>query len=185
MSANLKQLSIHVWHLEMTSRPEAATEPRQYTLRQAHTPLPELNRFLYVTVGAPWMWYMRLKWTWQEWHEYLSRDSVTTYIAYLDATPIGYFELETQPNGVCEIAYFGLVPEFVSKGYGRDLLTDCIDKAFELAESRIWLHTCTLDHPNALPNYLGRGFHIFKEEDFEDYVPAEPLEPWPGADKPR
>ena len=83
-----------------------------------------------------------------------------------------------------EIAYFGLVPEFVGKGFGKLLLEDCIDKAWELAETRIWLHTCTLDSPSALPNYLNRGFEIFKEEDLKDMIPASPLEPWPAAAKP-
>lgn len=179
-----KKIPIHVWHLEMTEQTGTETRERPYELKPCLTPLPELNRFLYAAVGAPWTWYMRLGWTWQEWHDYLSKDSVHTWIAYVDGTPIGYFELEAQAGGATEIVYFGLLPEFVGKGYGKSLLEDAIDKAWQLADSRIWLHTCTLDHPSALPNYLRRGFRVFKEEDFEDRVPAAPLEPWEGAGKP-
>lgn len=127
---------------------------------------------------------MRLEWSWQAWWDFLNRPNVETWVAYQGATPVGYFELEQQDHGQAEIAYFGLLPDFVGKGLGRQLLEDAIAKAWALAESRIWLHTCTLDHPAALPNYLARGFRVFKEEDFEDLVPAAELESWPGANKP-
>ena len=189
MKKDLKKIAIHVWHLEMTDNPGSSgsgevSREEKYDLRQSHVPLPELNRFLYAAVGAPWTWYMRLQWSWQEWFDFLAKDSVQTWVAYIDATPIGYFELEAQANGAVEIAYFGLLPEFVGKGYGGGLLEDAIDKAWQMASARIWLHTCTLDHPNALPNYLRRGFRVFKEEDFEDEVPTRPLQPWDGAGKP-
>jgi GNAT superfamily N-acetyltransferase len=182
----VKKVPIHVWHLQMTSKPvESVSASDLYDLRKAETPLPELNRFLYVTVGAPWNWYMRLTWSWQKWHDYLAQATVSTWVAYQGATPIGYFELQKQAGGNAEIVYFGLLPEFVGKGVGGALLEDAIHQAWQLANNRIWLHTCTLDHPNALPNYLRRGFEIFKEEDFEDNIPVEPLQPWPGAAKPQ
>lgn len=185
MAEELKQMDIHVWHVEMTERPTGPpAEHHHYELRKTEVALPELNRFLYATVGAPWWWYMRLTWTWQQWSDFLNRDEVETWVAYKGATPVGYFELEKQPGGQTEIAYFGLIPEFVGKGLGKALLEDAIDKAWQLAEQRIWLHTCTLDHPSALPNYLARGFKIFKEEDVQDMVPVNTLQPWPGAKKP-
>jgi GNAT superfamily N-acetyltransferase len=179
-----KTARVHVWHLEMTQRPAVPTGETGYQLRKATRPLPELNRFLYATVGAPWDWYMRLEWTWQQWQDYLDRATLHTWVAYQGATPVGYFELEEQAAGTVEIAYFGLVPEFIGTGIGKRLLEDTINKAWELATHRIWLHTCTLDHPAALPNYLARGFSVFMEEDLEDEVPDEPLQPWPGAAKP-
>lgn len=183
--AETTKRQIHVWHVEMTERPTAADRTkRPYELKKCEVPLPELNRFLYATVGAPWKWYMRLEWSWQAWWDFLNRPNVETWVAYQGATPVGYFELEQQDHGQAEIAYFGLLPDFVGKGLGRQLLEDAITKAWALAESRIWLHTCTLDHPAALPNYLARGFRVFKEEDFEDLVPAAELESWPGANKP-
>ena len=172
---------IHVWHVEMTERKVYESLDRPYELKKAEVALPELNRFMYATVGAPWKWYMRLEWNWQRWNEYLSKPTIETWVAYKGATPIGYFELDRQPSGSTEIVYFGLIPQFVGKGFGKAFLEDCINTAWSENETRIWLHTCTLDHPNALPNYLGRGFKVFKEEDFEDLIPAEPLKPWPGA----
>ena len=185
MTDHLRHQQVHVWHLEMTKPPE--TKPRHeklYALKQTETPLPELNRFLYVTVGAPWMWYMRLNWSWQEWTDYLILNGVETWVAYHGATPVGYFELVPQSGDQAEIAYFGLIPEFVGQGFGKALLEDAIDKAWQLAKQRIWLHTCTLDHPAALANYLARGFRVFKEEDVKEMIPSESLEAWPGADKP-
>ncbi|MBT4162953.1 MAG: GNAT family N-acetyltransferase [Gammaproteobacteria bacterium] len=181
----LSKAEIHVWHLEMTDKPESPPARHDhYDLKKADTALPELNRFLYASVGAPWVWYMRLNWSWQEWMDYLNTPGVETWIAYQGATPVGYFELQKQDSGQAEIAYFGLLPEFVGKGLGRLLLEDAITRAWDLAVRRIWLHTCTLDHPAALPNYLARGFRVFKEEDLEDMIPAKRLQPWPGADKP-
>lgn len=188
-----EKIAIHVWHLQMTTRPEngvASTindTSARYELRKCGTPLPELNRFLYATVGGPWKWYMRLNWNWQQWSDYLDRPEIHTWIAFQDATPIGYFELEQRQianETETEIVYFGLIPQFVGQGLGKLLLEDAISKAWSLASSRIWLHTCSLDHDSALPNYLNRGFKIFREEDFVDSVPTDTLEPWPGALKP-
>lgn len=179
-----QSMNIHVWHLEMTEPPTKAPAPTtRYELRKADTPQPELNRYLYAAVGAAWLWYMRLEWSWQQWHDFLNRPEVETWIAFQGATPVGYFELQQHQDGSTEIVYFGLIPEYIGKGIGRPLLEDAIHKAWQLTNSRIWLHTCTLDHPNALPNYKSRGFRVFKEEDFVDQVPVGPLEPWPGAQK--
>lgn len=175
---------VHVWHVEMTERPDLSKANRPYDLRKTTRPLPELNRFLYGTVGAPWCWYVRLTWNYQQWMEYLDRDVVHTWVAYQGATPVGYFELEEQAAGSVEIAYFGLLPEFTGEGLGKLLLEDALYQAWLLAENRVWLHTCTLDHPAALPNYLARGFKVFLEEDTVDEIPDEALEVWSGAEKP-
>ena len=185
MNNHLVTQAVHVWHLEMGEPPvQNAVDKRPYELKLIKKKLPELNRFLYTAVGAPWMWYMRLKWSWQEWADFLNRDEIETWVAYQEATPVGYFEMEAQSGGQTEITYLGLIPEFVGQGFGKALVEDAIDKAWKLAEKRIWLHTCTLDHPAALPNYLARGFKIFKEEDIKEMIPSESLEPWPGAKKP-
>ncbi len=176
---------IKVWHVEITHA-EKIPVPRDssecpYELKQVKHNLPEFNRFLYLAVGAKWCWYMRLSWSYQQWVEFLSRSGVVTWVAYIEGTPIGYFELEKQKDGNVEIAYFGLISEFIGQGYGRSLLEDAIRTAWELGGKRVWLHTCTLDHPQALSNYLARGFEIFKEEEFEDDIPDEKIQPWPAA----
>jgi len=180
--------AIHVWHLQITDLAgiktiQTSSAPRKYELAQAQSNLPEFNRFLYVAVGASCQWYMRLGWTYATWQQFLEKPGVETWVAYLQGSPIGYFELEAQQTGSAEIVYFGLLPEFIGQGYGGQLLEDAIQRASQLAGKRVWLHTCTLDHPRALPNYLAHGFEIFAEEDLVDEIPDAPIQPWPGADK--
>ena len=176
---------IHVWHLELTRRKERL-EPKDssYQLHKIEKPFPELNRFLYMTVGESCNWYLRRSWKWCQWQESITREMVETWVAYQGAMPIGYFELEKQTHGNTKIAYFGLIPQAIGQGLGKELLEDAIKVAWRTTQQRISLHTCTLDHPSALPNYLNRGFKIYKEEDFEDMIPSKPLQPWEGADKP-
>ena len=81
---------------------------------------------------------------------------------YLRGTPAGYFELDDQ-DGDVEIAYFGLLPQFLGKGLGGGFLTAAVEKAWEMGAARVWVHTCSLDHPNALKNYQARGFQIYRE----------------------
>lgn len=177
---------IKVWYLEMTEPPELKTgmSHRNYSLHQVKIPFPELNRFLYGQVGADWCWYLRLKWTYQQWMDYLNRDEVQTWVASVDGVPAGYFELDHRVPDAVEIAYFGLVPEFIGKGMGKYFLQDAIARSWQLGGKRIWLHTCNLDHPRALQNYLALGFRIFKTEEYYEDIPDYPLQPWPGADKP-
>lgn len=174
---------VTTWSLELTEPPAVAATARRrdYELRRAHTVCPQLNRFLYASVGADWTWYMRLSWRFDEWLAFLDRDEVETWIAYAGGNPAGYFELERQPQDSVEIAYFGLLPQFIGKGMGAALLEDAIEAAFEAGGRRVWLHTCSMDHPAALANYQARGFRIFDTTvEYED-VPDEPLQPWPGA----
>ena len=178
---------IKVWHMEITDAnkiPGAHDSPkRPYELKKLNHNLPEFHRFLYLAVGAKWCWYMRLAWSYQQWLEFLSHSDISTWVAYLDGTPIGYFELKNQRDGNVEIAYFGLIDEFIGRGYGRNLLEDAIRTAWTKGGKRVSLHTCTLDHPQALTNYLARGFKVFKEEEFEDNIPDEKIQPWPQAQK--
>jgi GNAT superfamily N-acetyltransferase len=181
----LKQ-NIHVWHLEITDscKVPVQAQPAGYRLLRLETALPEFARFMYMAVGAPWNWYMRLRWNYRDWQSRLSSDKVELWIAYQGATPAGYFELEVQANRSVEICYFGLIPDFIGRGMGGPLLEDAVRRAWTLSGKRVWLHTCTLDHPQALNNYLARGFEIFKEEDLIDHIPDQPIQPWEGANKP-
>jgi GNAT superfamily N-acetyltransferase len=183
------QERVTTYHLELTGMEQlvpGAAARLPYRLVRAELPLPELNRWLYASVGADWRWYLRLGWTYSQWRSYLERDTVGTWIAYVQGTPAGYFELERQPPGSVEIVYFGLLPAFVGRGMGAALLTDAVRTAWSFCdvvpeEARVWLHTCTLDHPAALTNYQARGFRIFDTVVTEEEVPDGPLESWPGA----
>ena len=86
---------------------------------------------------------------------------------YGHGAPGGYFELSKQCDDSVEITYFGLMREYLGRGLGKALLSAAADRAWSLGASRVWLHTCTLDNPAALPNYLARGFEKYREEEFE------------------
>jgi GNAT superfamily N-acetyltransferase len=171
-------------HLELTHRSQftPAREPAiAFDLVRVELPCPELNRFLYAAVGADWWWYSRLSWNYSMWLTYLDRAELETWVAYVRGTPAGYFELERQNAGDIEIKYFGLMPAFVGKGIGGALLSACIARAWDMEAKRVWVHTCTLDHPQALRNYQARGFRIFKVEEQIEQLPDQKLEPWPAA----
>ena len=156
-------------------------EPPEVVLMRAAIPSPELNRFFYTAVGGDWYWLDRLPWTYAQWQAYLSRPEVETWMAMVAGTPAGYFELELQPEAQVEIVYFGLLPQFVGRGLGSYLLTAALHQAWQMGAARVWLHTCSLDHPRALENYQRRGMRIFKEETTYQNIPAYPPGPWPGA----
>ena len=156
---------VTTYHLEMTSpeqlRP-ASRRPAGLEIRRAHVPSPTLNRYLYTAVGGDWQWTDRLRWTLEEWMNWVDRPELETWVAYLRGTPAGYFELEMQSGTSVEIAYFGLLGQFIGLGIGGALLTRAIERSWDMGAGRVWVHTCTLDHPNALDNYLARGFRLFK-----------------------
>lgn len=143
---------------------------------------PELNRYLYTAVGGDWFWLDRLDWTWQQWHDWLDRPGVETWVATVAGTPAGYVELDGATAGEVEIAYFGLMAGFVGKGLGGHVLTVGLREAWRVAERwpglapvrRVWLHTCTLDSPAALPNYLARGFDPVRTETYETELSERP-----------
>jgi len=122
------------------------------------------HRYLYAAVGGAYHWVDRLAWTDTETRAYLDSPSVTLWVLYDGGAPAGYFELKRHDDGSVEIAYFGLLPEFTGRGLGKHLLTEAVRRAWAQGARRVWLHTCTLDHPAALPNYVARGFRPFKTE---------------------
>ena len=172
------------WHLEMTSpqdlRPAAAFA-EELRVERALVPCPELNRFFYTAVGGDWFWIDRLVWTWDEWRAYLGRPELETWVGWTAGNPAGYFELEHQPGWEIEIQCFGLLPQFIGRGFGGALLTAAVERAWRAGASRILLNTCSLDAPAALPAYQARGFRIYKEETVVRDFPADAPGPWPGA----
>jgi GNAT superfamily N-acetyltransferase len=126
---------------------------------------PELWRSLYTEVGRQYHWTDRLPWTDDDIRAYLRDPAVSLWLLTVDGVPAGYFELRR--NGTdTEIAYFGLRPAFTGRGLGAQLLTEAVERAWAAGATRVWLHTSTLDHPAALPNYLKRGFTVFKTEEY-------------------
>ena len=125
----------------------------------------QLNKFFYKNIGKKHKWVDRLIWTEEQWIDYVSSDKVKTYIFKLNEDLVGFFELifYSEKKEV-EIAYFGLIEEYQNKKLGSYLLHEAIKKSFVNNINRVWAHTCTLDHKNALNNYIARGMKIFKTE---------------------
>ncbi|HKT61412.1 MAG TPA: GNAT family N-acetyltransferase [Gemmatimonadales bacterium] len=125
---------------------------------------PSFYRYLYTEVGRAFHWTDRLRWSDDTIRSHLATPGLTLWLLSWDAAPAGYFELKPHDDGSIEIAYFGLLPEYFGRGWGKYLLTEAVREAWRSGPSRVWLHTCTLDHPAALPNYLQRGFTPVREE---------------------
>jgi GNAT superfamily N-acetyltransferase len=133
---------------------------------------PSFYRFLYAEVGRPWHWLERLPWTDEAIRRHLAQPGLELWVLYCNGTPAGFGELRRQRDQSTEIAYFGLLPEFIGRGLGRAFLSATVAEAWKGGTKRVWLHTCTLDHSNALPNYLKRGFRVFRQEHYLARVPA-------------
>lgn len=171
-------------YLEMTERSElipAKTPALTIQIEQAEIPCPELNRFFYAAIGGDWYWIDRLVWSYQQWMAALTRPGHETWVAYRQGNPVGYFELDGESGGDIELAYFGILPQFIGQGIGGYLLTVAIRRAWEKTSRRVWLHTSSFDHPQALRNYLARGFRVTKTETSWKDLPDQPPGPWPGA----
>jgi GNAT superfamily N-acetyltransferase len=139
---------------------------------QVHNCALSFYRYLYTEVGRLYHWTDRLPWTDAEIRAHLARPAITLWVMYVEGSPAGYFELERHADGSTEVAYFGLLQEFLGRGLGKHLLTEAVTRAWQQGANRVWLHTCTLDDPAALPNYLQRGFRPFKEETYVTTVSA-------------
>jgi GNAT superfamily N-acetyltransferase len=137
---------------------------------------PSFYRFLYREVGRDHRWVDRLTWSDARLREHLADGSVAVWVMYCRGAPAGFFEFRRYDDDSVEIAYFGLLPEFIGRGLGKVLLTAAVEHAWNPGVRRVWLHTCTLDHRSAMPNYLRRGFVPYKEERYlvdRDVAPAE------------
>ena len=125
----------------------------------------EINKFFYKNIGKKHHWVDRLSWTNEQWIKYTSDEKLKTYVLQKNNDLAGYFELisHTEINEV-EIAYLGLLEEYQNKKLGSHLLSSAIKNSFLDNPKRVWVHTCSLDHKNALNNYISRGMKIFKKE---------------------
>ena len=128
----------------------------------------QLNKFFYKNIGKKHKWIDRLIWSEEEWIEYVSSQKVKTYVLKKKEDLVGFFELIFHfENKEVEIAYFGILEEYQNKKLGSFLLSEAIKKSFNENINRVWLHTCSLDHKNALNNYIARGMKIFKSENIK------------------
>ena len=142
------------------------TDPQEeYSLNLLDPQNFQLNKFFYKNIGKKHKWIDRLVWTENQWIDYVSSEKVKTYVLKYKDDLAGFFELifHSEKNEI-EIAYFGILEEFQNKKLGSYLLSQAIQKSFKRDINRVWVHTCSLDHKNALNNYIARGMKIFKTE---------------------
>ena len=125
----------------------------------------QLNKFFYKQIGRKHNWVDRLVWEDKKWIDYINNSNIQTYILKQEEDLVGYFELIfCEKKQEIEIAYFGILEDYFGKKLGGFLLTEAIKKSFLIGVKRVWVHTCSLDHQNALKNYLARGMTIFRSE---------------------
>lgn len=142
-------------------------------IERVERPTPDLYRLCYRTVGEAYHWRDRWNWTDDEIRRHLAQPEITLHVARRGAALAGWYELRRVPEDrSVEIAYFGLCPDAIGQGLGKHLLSCAVSDAWALEPARVWLHTCTLDHPAALPNYKKRGFAPYKSETYEVTFPT-------------
>ena len=136
-----------------------------FKIIQVDPPDFQLNKFFYKQIGRKHRWIDRLAWTDKKWIDYVENPRIKTFILKDNNNLAGYYEtIHDLNNNHSEIAYFGILEEYFGKKCGGYLLSEAIKKLFDQGVSRVWLHTCSLDHENAIKNYLARGMQVFKSE---------------------
>lgn len=163
-------------YLQLTDRAQfqgpAAAAPG-IAIAQARRPDPALYRLCYRSVGEAFHWRDRWDWTDEEITTHLRAPGISLHVATRStgkkkAQLAGWYELRrVADDDSVEIAYFGIVAAEFGRGLGRHLLSQAVRDAWALSPRRVWLHTCTLDHPHALPNYIARGFTPYRTETYE------------------
>ena len=139
--------------------------PENYLIKLINSTDFQINKFFYKNIGKNHHWVDRLVWSDKQWQTYTSDQKVKTYVLKKKEDLAGYFELIYHfEKKEVEIAYFGLLEEYHNKKLGSYLLSSAIEKSFLEQPKRVWVHTCSLDHKNALSNYIARGMRIFKKE---------------------
>ena len=162
-------------YLEQRSRPELPPSPvNDASVRVVRIGEPDVPLFrrVYRDVGGPYHWRDRNLMSDEAIRDHFTSPGVQLWVLYVGETPAGFFELQRHGDGSVEIVYFGIASAFFGRGLGRYLLARAVEQAWALNANRVWLHTCTLDSPSALPNYIGRGFEPYKTETYETDIPT-------------
>ena len=150
----------------MTAKPHSTPPQRpsnQISIIKANNPTVSFYRYLYNTVGADWLWWERRTWSDKKLESVILSEFTELYVLYVDGVPAGYGELNLQKSRNVELAYFGLFPEFIGQKLCGYFLRWLIDQAWRHKPTRLFVHTCTEDHPSAMYNYQKHGFKIYKK----------------------
>jgi len=153
-----------VTYLEMFERPPPLPGPAplgKLALMRAEPCSVSFYRYLYDIVGTPWVWFERRLWSDAALAAELAKPSTEIFVLYAGGVPAGYFELDAAEPHETLLAYFGLAPDFIGRRLGPFLLNAAIEQAWSRPIARLWVHTCTFDHPRALPLYQRAGFVVY------------------------
>lgn len=152
-----------VTYLEMRQPPEFTTPTASgFVVRRIEHPDLEWYRELYRRIGEPWLWFSRLRMADEELRATLEHSATDVFVLSHEGEDQGLLEFDRRHMPDIEIAFFGVAPEMIGKGAGRALLTHCLPLAWQHHPQRVWLHTCTSDHPSALGFYRKFGFVPYK-----------------------
>ncbi len=162
-----------ITYLEMHQRPPMApvpTPPGKLALMRADDCTLSFYRYLYETVGTPWLWYERRLLDDSALAALINKPTTAIFVLYVGGVPAGYFELDAAAGRETELSYFGLVPKFIGRGFGPFLLRAAIEQAWSRPIARLWVHTRSFDHPKALGLYQRAGFVVYARQNlrFED-----------------
>lgn len=159
-------IDVQVYYLEMLARPERTVPPPRagLTVMQARRCSVRFYRFLYDAVGRDYHWLSRRKLSDSQLAAILDDPRDEVHVLYVEGTPAGFVELDRRIENEVEIVQFGLMPEFIGQGLGKYFLGWTMQQAWSYGPRRVWLHTCSLDHPAALPNYQNAGFKLYRKE---------------------
>jgi len=162
-----------VTYLEMFERPPPLAGPpplAKLALMRAEDCTVSFYRYLYETVGTPWVWFERRLWSDAALAAELNKSTTEVFVLYAGGVPAGYFELDAAEPRETKLVYFGLVPEAIGRRFGPFLLNAAIERAWSRPLDRFWVHTCTFDHKRALPLYQRAGFVVYARRNvkFED-----------------
>lgn len=160
-------MSITVTYLQMFSRPARTVSPPRDGLAVLHAKQPTIGyyRYLYDAVGRDWNWMSRKRLTDADLAAIIHDPRNEVHVLHVDGVPAGFAELDRRTGDAIELVQFGLMREFIGQGLGRYFIHWTVDRAWSYSPQRLWLHTCTEDHPAAIPNYLKAGFQVYKEEE--------------------
>ena len=156
-----------ITYLQMTTPGPAPARPgrsEKLALLRAEQPTVSFYRYLYDTVGGDWMWHERRRLSDEALGHIIRDPLVEVYVMYVAGVPGGYIELDRRVSGEVEIAYFGLVPDYIGRGLGGYLLGWGVNRAWRRGVQRVWVHTCNFDHPRAIATYQRAGFAPYRQE---------------------
>ncbi len=161
------KLRMIITYLEMTKLPHfphRSKRAENLSIIRTRQPTVGFYRFLYTSVGKDWLWYERNEWSDIELEQVIRHPKVRIYVLYVDGTPAGYSELDCRQKDEVELAYFGLMPEFIGRGLGLYFLRWSVEKAWTEEPERVWVHTCNFDSPHAIAIYQKAGFSAYGQE---------------------